>query len=54
MTERRYFIFLAVGMVLWGGLFYLILNHAPRTNNPTDCKELPQHEQNKCKTRRRL
>jgi hypothetical protein len=54
MTERRYIIFLVIGLCLWGGLFYLILNHAPRTHNPTDCKQLAQPDQDKCKARRKV
>jgi hypothetical protein len=54
MTERRYIILLSVGMCLWAVLIYMILAHAPRTNNPTDCQELAQPEQDKCKARRRL
>ena len=54
MTERQFITRLAVGMALWGVLIYLILAHAPRTDNPTDCKQLAQPEQEKCKARRRL
>jgi hypothetical protein len=54
MTERRYITLLTVGLCLWSGLIYLVLNYAPRTHNPTDCKQLAQPEQDKCKERRKL
>jgi hypothetical protein len=54
MSERKYIAFLAVGMCVWGMFVYLLFAHAPRTNNPTDCQELAQPEQDKCKARRRL
>ena len=54
MTERQFITRLTVGMVLWGVLIYLILTHAPRTDNPAECRKLAQPEQEKCKARRRL
>jgi len=54
MTERTFIIRLAIGVALWGFLAYLMLNHAPRTHNPTDCKQLAQPDQDRCKARRKL
>lgn len=41
-------------VAIWAVAAVLVLLYAPRTNNPTDCKELAQPEQDKCKERRKL
>ena len=43
-----------IAIVIWAVAAVLVLLYAPRTNNPTDCQELAQPEQVKCKARKRL
>ncbi len=43
-----------LAILLWAVSGVLVLLYAPRTHNPTDCKQLAQPEQDKCKARRRL
>jgi hypothetical protein len=43
-----------IAIAIWAVAVVLVLLYAPRTNNPTDCQELAQPEQAKCKARRRL
>ena len=50
----RTHIYTYIAIALWAVAGVLVLLYAPRTNNPTDCKELAQPEQAKCKARRRL
>jgi hypothetical protein len=47
-------IYTYIAIAIWAVAGVLVLLYAPRTNNPTDCKELAQPEQDKCKARRRL
>jgi hypothetical protein len=47
-------IYAYVAIAIWAVAGVLVLLYAPRTNNPTDCQELAQPEQAKCKARRRL
>jgi hypothetical protein len=44
--------YLAIG--IWAVAGVLVLLYAPRTNNPTNCQELAQPDQDKCKARRKL
>ena len=47
-------IYAYVAIAIWVVALTLVFMYAPRTNNPTDCQELAQPEQDKCKARRRL
>jgi hypothetical protein len=43
-----------IAIAMWAVAVVLVLLYAPRTNNPTNCQELAQPEQDKCKARRKL
>ena len=47
-------IYTYLAICIWAVASVLVLLYAPRTNNPTNCQELAQQEQAKCKARRRL
>jgi hypothetical protein len=52
MIKTHIYTYIAIAM--WAVASVLVLLYAPRTNNPTDCRELAQPEQDKCKARRKL
>jgi hypothetical protein len=52
MIKTHIYTYIAIG--LWAVASVLVLLYAPRSHNPTNCKELAQPEQAKCKARRRL
>jgi hypothetical protein len=43
-----------IAIAIWTVAVVLVLLYAPRTNNPTNCQELAQPDQDKCKARRKL
>jgi hypothetical protein len=52
--KTHLYTYIAIAIAIWAVASVLVLLYAPRTNNPTDCQELAQPEQDKCKARRRL
>jgi hypothetical protein len=50
--KTHLYTYIAVG--IWAVAVVLVMLYAPRTNTPTDCKELAQPDQDKCKARRKL
>jgi hypothetical protein len=47
-------IYTCIAIAIWVVAGVLVLLYAPRTNNPTDCQELAQPDQDKCKAQRKL
>jgi hypothetical protein len=50
--KTHIYTYIAIG--IWAVAVVLVLLYAPRTNNPTNCQELAQPDQDKCKARRKL
>lgn len=46
--------YVSFAFFIWAVAAVLVMLYAPRTHNPTNCQELSQPEQDKCKARRKV